>query len=194
VAFSPDGKRIVTGTGRRIIVLDAERGRELLSIAGHSRRVGDVAWSSDGNWIASGGLDDRTVKLWDAASGRERRTWQREGFPNRVAFSPDGRRLASLGSKTLTVWYVASGEELLTIREPDARGGAVAFTPDGARLIGAVGRDLRIWDASDGRVLKTLKGHSQGVDHLAVSRDGRRIVTGAGTTVLSAPADYAVRV
>jgi WD40 repeat protein len=135
------------------------------------------------------------VKLWDAASGRELRAWQREGFPNRVAFSPDGRRLASLGREAVTVWDVESGEELLAGRHPDADPGAVAFTPDGARLVGAVGRDVRIWDASDGRVLKTLKGHSQAVDHLAVSRDGRRIVSGGGSlAVLSAPADCEVRV
>jgi WD40 repeat protein len=72
VSFSPDGKRIVSGSGAfddrgsgEIKVWDAQTGQETLTLKGHADDVNSVSFSPDGNRIVSGS-DDKTVKVWDA--------------------------------------------------------------------------------------------------------------------------------
>ncbi len=65
VAFSPDGKRLVSGSGDKTIKLwDTATGKELLTLKGHSSTVFSVAFSPDGKRLASGSMDE-TIKVWD---------------------------------------------------------------------------------------------------------------------------------
>jgi WD40 repeat protein len=76
VAFSPDGRQVLSGSNDNTIKLwDAASGREIRTFQGHTSSVYSVAFSPDGRQVLSGS-DDNTVKLWDAASGREIRTFQ----------------------------------------------------------------------------------------------------------------------
>ncbi|MEO1528528.1 MAG: WD40 repeat domain-containing protein [Planctomycetota bacterium] len=106
MAFSPDGRRIISGSGDNTLKLwDSESGQELASLTGHSGRVRAVAFRPDGRWIVSGS-GDRTLKLWDSESGQELASLIGHfGWVRAVAFSPDGRRIVS-GSddQTLLVW------------------------------------------------------------------------------------------
>src|SRR5262249_28281455 len=71
VVFSPDGKRLATGSSDGTVKLwDASTGQELLTLKGHSNAVGSVAFSPDGKRLATGSWDS-TVKLWNAATGQE---------------------------------------------------------------------------------------------------------------------------
>ena len=96
VAFSPDGKRLVTASWDGTVkVWDAATGQETLTLKGHTGGVSSVAFSPDGKRIASAS-EDETVKVWDAATGQE--TLTLKGHTDAVlsvAFSPDGKRIAS---------------------------------------------------------------------------------------------------
>ena len=107
VAFSPDGKRIVSGGDKTVRLWDADTGQPIgAPLSGHDNTVLSVAFSPDGRRIASGSFDN-TVRVWDADTG------QPIGPPltghtdwvTGVAFSPDGSRIVSAShDKTLRVW------------------------------------------------------------------------------------------
>lgn len=113
LAFSPDGKRLVTGELLGTIVFwSIETGQEVGRCEGHTEAVTSLAFSRDGRRLLSGS-DDRTVRLWNAETGEELRTL--EGHTDRVtcvALSPDGR-LAASGSadKTVGLWNLAKTEK-----------------------------------------------------------------------------------
>jgi sugar lactone lactonase YvrE len=96
-----------------------------------------------------------------------------------VAWSPDGRRLATASAdKTAKVWNAASGQELLTLKGHISWVNSVAWSPDGRRLATASGdHTVRVWDAASGQELLTLKGPTESVFSVAWSPDGRRLAT-----------------
>ncbi len=110
-------------------------GTTLLTYRGHSTGAMAISWSPDGRHIAAG-AGDKTVQVWDAATGQVLMTYPgHTAWVEAVAWSPDGKRIAAgAGDETVQVWDAATGQALVTYREHADSVRAVAWSPDGKRI------------------------------------------------------------
>jgi uncharacterized protein with WD repeat len=151
---------------------------------GHVVSVSAVAFSPDGDYIASAGYYDKTVKIWRVADGQLGHTIAEVGGVHALAFSPDGQFLAvgfeDTGAllQTLRLWRVADGQPVRTFTGQFTVL-AVAFSPNGQYLVsGSLDHTTRVWRLSDGTQIRSLSGHANGVNSLCFSPNGRLFAVG----------------
>ncbi|RKU05496.1 hypothetical protein C6501_19780 [Candidatus Poribacteria bacterium] len=150
------------------------------TLAGHSTSVWSVAFSPDGQTLASGSSDG-TIHLWDVRTGTHKKTLTgHSDWVRSVAFSSDGQTLAS-GSydHTIRLWDVVTGRHLKTLAKHTQSVTSVSFSPDGQTLAnGSWDCNIRLWDAVTGRHKKTLTGHTDFVSTISFSPDGQTLASG----------------
>ncbi len=185
VAFSPDGRCIVTGDiYRGLRRWDAESGAEREPLAGHADWVRAVTFSPDGRWVLScsggwtpeGVISPGDVRLWDAATGAERCRCTGHTAPIvAIAFSPDGKRfLSGSDDSTMRLWSAGDGREVRCFRGHRGLVRSVVFCPDNRRAFsGSVDGTVRLWDVDSGAELRRFAGHAGGVECVACSAGGR---------------------
>ena len=143
----------------------------------HKGPVRAVAYSPDGEWLASGGNDHR-IRLWNLAGDRHRMLAGHKDWVRGLAFSPDGLTIASAGWDDLVkVWVVWRGP--LTSAGDKHQGGAwsLVFSPSGDTLVTGAG-DGKIYFARKGEVKTRFRQqHRQPVSAIAFVPDGRSLVT-----------------
>ena len=178
--YSPDGRRVVTASqDHSARIWDAESGRLLATLSGHTDAVASAAFSPDGRRIVTAGWD-KTACVWDAEIGTLLATLS--GHAEAVidaAFSPDGRRIVTAGwDKTACVWDAEIGHLLFTLSGHAKPVIDATFSPGGDRIATASNdHTVCVWDTGDGHLLATLSGHAMEVRSVVFSSDGERVVT-----------------
>ena len=197
VAFSPDGKYIATGgNGENTSIWEVSSGRELRQTT-HSGTVYAVTFSPDGQYLATG--DATYVSLWQLSNNEL--LWSKyQVVPNfspfytsyadylAVAFSPDGKFLATGSTQGVTIIEVNGGADLWGKKRVSSANysfvttyasfEAVAYSPNGQYLAtGDTLNDAIIWDASNGTIIHQI-GHSDKVWEATFSSDGKYLITG----------------
>jgi len=192
LVFSPDGSRLAAGSSDGVIrVWEASAGREAYAGKLPPGALVPMALRPDGRQVAvavqNGPL--RTIAL---ATGQElvRFREQQGALAIRLAYSPDGRRLASSSVEgdviLVRAWEADTGKLLCTLRGHTHTVSLVIFGPDGRQLLTVGGgvdqgrSEAKIWDVETGKSLLELTGHASTLLGAAYSPDGRRIAT-AGT-------------
>jgi WD40 repeat protein len=161
---------------------------ELVPQLPHARPINPLAFSHDGKYVLSGSYTDRSMQLWDIASGGLIRTFQNGGRVELAEFSPDGKYvLLGDGEYYLELWDVVSGEFVRGFRSSKYAIHTAAFSPDGIHVIsGPSGYNyaLTLWELRTGRLIRTFKGHSDGTNALAFSADGTRFLSASDDTTI----------
>jgi serine/threonine protein kinase len=164
---------------------DAESPEPRLVLNGNAGPIWSTRYSPDGTTVAMG-IDDGTVKLWDAGTGRIQGTINAHRAPIwRIAFNPAGTRMATASDDGLAkIWSTQMWKEEHTLKH-DTAVRAVAFAPEGQAVVtGSRKGALRVWDLGTGRERFEMAGHSGVIYGLTVAPDGNTIASSGGDHVI----------
>ena len=190
-SWSPDASQLasVSADGSLRIWDDSGQQARTVTASQHELGIEAVCWSPDGTRIATAGYD-RAVTVWDAATGSRLLSMQLPGGPAgsrdgeqllSVAWSPDGRYLASAG-QAITIWDAHTGDQVRQWTGHTAEVRCVAWSPDGARLASGSRDDtVRVWDWKTGEETARFAGQQGRIFCVAWSPNGEFLAGGGRT-------------
>lgn len=207
--FSPDGLHLLTASRNIAQLWDVKTGREVRRFVGHLGPIRTIAFSPDGELVLTAGgregslrahIRDTTARLWEIASAKESRRFDRQGSWANIrhaAFSRDGKRILTLAKGgAVSVWNVDTGVWWQRYSTDGGCGGPggflipAAFSPDSRTLV-AVEQDrlpsnarryiLRLWNIEYGREygmgLRACRSHSESIRSVSFSPGGKMVLT-----------------
>ena len=187
LVFSPDSKTLASVSTAETILWDTDTRQELVRLKDATAQAGPMraVFSPNGKTIAVNG--DRAASIWDISSRHEVTTLERQtdGIDS-VAFSPDGKTIASGSSNLmLKLWDAGSGRELAILRGKSDNSAlpynpvlALAFSLDGKTLAAGSGDGIvRLWDTTAHREVARLTSHTQQIRSVVFSPDGRKLAS-----------------
>jgi WD40 repeat protein len=183
VVFSPNDSFLATAGGIDVRLweikqMDMKLGAKL----SHDAAVGAVAFNPDGKYLATAS-EDKAVRVWEVASGKELKKLQHKSWVRDVAFDTDSTYLATASGDRAYVWNIIRGEELLQL----PHGGevrAVAFSSDGKRLATASADKVHVWSLTTRELWGQPLLHDKNVLAVAFSPDGSLLATGSEDNVV----------
>jgi WD40 repeat protein len=187
LSFTGDGHTLLVGGDmpqRNIKLWDTSTGETVRTLDGIVGLVVACAPDQQRAAVANGGT---SATLYSLADGKQIREFPHNAFVNAIAFSPDGRRLATAGmDQVVCIWEVESGKELLRLKGHEGGVTDVAFTPDGRQIVSSSeDKTVRVWDAASGSQLRSIL-HPARVWRVAISPDGKQLLTGTGGPMVGA--------
>jgi WD40 repeat protein len=155
-----------------------------LTLKGHTEWIHSIAFSPDGKTLASGS-QDRTIILWDVATGKATSTWTAPRPVESVAFSPDGKTLAAAAQTEVELWDVNTGTKTVLGNGNEPLVQLVAFSPDG-KTVASAGASVPILvrEVPGGNVVATMQPGEPFVQGLAFSPDGKLLAVGGQKQVM----------
>jgi WD40 repeat protein len=166
-------------------VWEADTGKEITTIlkpTGFFGKQTEVPrfghFSPDGKLAALGFMDD--AQVWDVVVGKMLFKLKHGGMSgeDHAAWSPDGKRLATIRGNYVSIWDATDGKELTTLRGHESVLGTLSFSSDGKlALTTSWHRTARVWNAETGEQATVLRGHKSRVHTATLSPDGQRVVT-----------------
>lgn len=187
-AFSADGRILAAGdTGSAVHLWDAPSTKLLATLDGHQGTVTNLAFSADGTILNVLSGENRMLTRWRL--NNRQRVGTPKGYPARVvAFSPDGKTLATtnMDDATVTAWDIDSGEARATFplgsqsRTPFS---SLAFSPDSQTLAASSNSSVLVWELPSGRLRIALNAQPAKIHRMAFTPDGTRLALRDGVKV-----------
>lgn len=199
---SPNASLVATGSRNGEVHLWHIETQECWqTLSGHTGQIQSLAFSPDGTLLVSGGgttwetqagedgivyffvsgesLVDTTASVWEVATGKHIVTLENNWIVSGVAFSPDGKYLATSVGKTVTLWCTKTWQSLVSL--DTVRVESLTFSPSGTRL--AIGgtwpeNSIQLWDVKTAQRIAEFSGHKSDVEVVAFSPDNRLLASG----------------